>query len=685
MRLEQMGVGDGPLRARFAPDHVPRYKTMNNTQFVSDHLAHGRHFRGRQSLIGAAIACLAPLCLGAPDTESSFFEELPVVLSASRLPQPLAEAPAAVTVLDREFIRATGYRDLGRLLRLVPGFTVVQDRGHTSAVAYHGLGASFASNKMQVLIDGRSVYSNYLAGGVDWSGLPITIDEIERIEIVRGSNSAAFGSNAFLGVVNIITRDSTLDQGAGVSVRTGNRDLLDGAAHVGFNHGGLSMRLSVEHLQDSGFRGVADDRRSSIATLRADYRLSPQTTIMLQTGSNASRRVYGYADSPLNAERPLESTQGFIQLRARYTVGPDEEWSFGYYHNSERATEVVPAPILALVGLEPRIDYSRRAWRDNVDFQHQFSPAKDWRVVWGAEARHDGVESGLFFAGDPERTTSLARGFGNLEWRATTSLLINAGGMYERYQGKTPKFAPRLFANWEFVPGHTLRAGSAVAYREPSLFEQEGRVLGLNGLGQVVVDTASLGRLNPERVSSYEAGYFGIFPAATTLDVRVFRERVSNLVVFRDGGSGQPDIIDNSPDLVTIRGIEFQLKTKPLRDTELIWSHALTRIESDNDSLRNSMPPYSASLTWLQRYWGGVSSTLTVFSVGPTEWRDSKPVASYVTWDGRLAWRFKAGRADSELAVGLINGGVRHEEWGLPGRPPNPTDRFGYVSVRAEF
>lgn len=680
-----MGVGDGPLRARFAADRVPRDKTMKNTQFVSDHLAHGRYFRGLHSLVGAAFSCLAALCAQAQDTERGFFEELPVVLSASRLAQPLADAPAAVTVLDREFIRATGYRDLGRLLRLVPGFTVVQDRGHTSAVAYHGLAASFAPNKMQVLIDGRSVYSNYLAGGVDWSGLPITLDEIERIEIVRGSNSAAFGSNAFLGVVNIITRDSTLDQGAGVSLSTGSRDLLDGAAHVGLSHDGLSMRLSVEHLQDSGFRGVADDRRSSIATLRADYRLSSRTTITLQTGSNASRRVNGYADDPLNLERPLESRQGFIHLRARYTVGADEEWSFGYYHNSERATEIAPAPVLSLFGLEPQIDYSRRAWRDNVDFQHHFSPAQGWRVVWGAEARRDGVESAIFFEGDPQRTTSLARGFGNLEWRASTSLLINAGGLYERYQGKKPQFAPRLFANWEFVPGHTLRVGSATAYREPSLFEQQGRVPGLNALGQVVVDTASLGKLEPERVRSYEAGYFGILPAATTLDVRLFRERVTNLVVFRDGPSGQPDVIDNSRDLVTIRGIEFQLKTRPLRDTELIWSHALTRIESDNQSLRNSMPPYSASLTWLQHYWGGVSSTLSLFSVGPTEWRDSKPVASYVTWDGRLAWRFKAGRADSELALGLINGGVRHEEWGLPRRPPNPTDRFTYVSVRTEF
>ncbi|HJV28566.1 MAG TPA: Plug domain-containing protein, partial [Aromatoleum sp.] len=121
--------------------------------------------------------------------DDPYFEELPQVLSASRMPQALNEAPGAVTVIDRELIAATGYRDLARLLRLVPGMQVGQERGHAQWVTYHGLSNDFPT-EMQVLIDGRSVITPSAFGGVDWSALPLTLDEIDRIEVVRGTNAS---------------------------------------------------------------------------------------------------------------------------------------------------------------------------------------------------------------------------------------------------------------------------------------------------------------------------------------------------------------------------------------------------------------------------------------------------------------------------------------------------------------
>ena len=111
-------------------------------------------------------------------TESDFFDEMPVVLSASRLSQPLDEAPAAVTVIDQEMIRASGFRDIPDLLRLVPGFSVAYTRDNTWAVGYHGLGDAF-SRRFQVLVDGRSIYSPHF-GAVHWGDLPLAIEDIER-------------------------------------------------------------------------------------------------------------------------------------------------------------------------------------------------------------------------------------------------------------------------------------------------------------------------------------------------------------------------------------------------------------------------------------------------------------------------------------------------------------------------
>ncbi|HEX5674946.1 MAG TPA: TonB-dependent receptor plug domain-containing protein, partial [Azonexus sp.] len=110
----------------------------------------------RALLLGAALAC--PHAALAAVTEADFLDELPVVLSASRLTQPLNEAPAAVTVIDQDMIRASGFRDIPDLFRLVPGFSVAYTRDNTWGVGYHGLADAF-SRRMQVLIDGRSVYT----------------------------------------------------------------------------------------------------------------------------------------------------------------------------------------------------------------------------------------------------------------------------------------------------------------------------------------------------------------------------------------------------------------------------------------------------------------------------------------------------------------------------------------------
>ncbi len=129
-------------------------------------------------------------------SEADFLDELPVVLSVSRLSQPVSDAPAAVTVIDQDMIRASGFRDIPDLLRLVPGFSVAYTRDNTWAAGYHGLGDAY-SRRFQVLVDGRSIYSPHY-GAVNWTDLPLAIDDIERIEVVRGPNAAVYGANAFV-------------------------------------------------------------------------------------------------------------------------------------------------------------------------------------------------------------------------------------------------------------------------------------------------------------------------------------------------------------------------------------------------------------------------------------------------------------------------------------------------------
>jgi iron complex outermembrane recepter protein len=148
-----------------------------------------------------------PITISDNLSEDDYLGDLPKVLTVSRLSQSIADAPSAVTVIDRATIRATGAVDIPELFRLVPGMYVGTNAGYVyntnHAVSYHGMNTAYPGN-MQVLINGRSVYTP-LFGGVKWSELPIAMMDIERIEITRGPNAASYGANAFAATVNILT------------------------------------------------------------------------------------------------------------------------------------------------------------------------------------------------------------------------------------------------------------------------------------------------------------------------------------------------------------------------------------------------------------------------------------------------------------------------------------------------
>lgn len=220
------------------------------------------------AMLGMAFAAQAA-------DEEAYFSDLPVVASVSRLPQPLADAPTAVTVIDREIIKASGARDLNDVFRLVPGFQTYPNNTDAARVTYHGLTDEDFSPRVQVLIDGRSLYSPLFRNGVNWATLPVAIEDIERIEVVRGSNSASYGSNAFLGVINIITVDPSLVRGFSVSTNHGNQGVRDYTLRTGGKLGEVGdFRFTYQQKDDNGLTNQydwIDSFRSRLFDLRADF------------------------------------------------------------------------------------------------------------------------------------------------------------------------------------------------------------------------------------------------------------------------------------------------------------------------------------------------------------------------------------------------------------------------------
>jgi iron complex outermembrane receptor protein len=227
-------------------------------------------------------------------------EPLPQVLTATRLKQSPAAVPGSMTVIDSELINASGARDISELLRLVPGMMVGNINGNQAAVNYHGTNASEA-RRLQVLIDGRSVYRAGLAT-VDWSDIPVALEDIERIEVFRGPNTVSYGANALMAVVNILTRNPADSHGTRMKVTRGQRGIDDFYASQGVGWDGGDLRLSLSGQQDNGFDSdrngtdYRDSRRLNRFNLAVSQTLTENQSIdwQLNAKEGSNQRPYTY-------------------------------------------------------------------------------------------------------------------------------------------------------------------------------------------------------------------------------------------------------------------------------------------------------------------------------------------------------------------------------------------------------
>ncbi|MHC8318310.1 TonB-dependent receptor plug domain-containing protein [Pseudomonas sp. LB3P31] len=261
-------------------------------------------------------------------------EPLPQVLTATRLKQSPAAVPGSMTVIDSQLITASGARDISELLRLVPGMMVGNISGNQAAVNYHGTSASEA-RRMQVLIDGRSVYRAGLST-VDWSDIPVPLDDIERIEVFRGPNTVSYGANALMAVVNIITRRPADSHGTRLKITQGQRGINDYYASQGTGWDGGDLRLSLSGLQDDGFDSdrnggdYRDSRRLNRINLAISQTLDERQSIdwQLNAKDGTNQRPYTYrpvfsgiTDAGNNSDVVAKTYAG--SLRWNLDIDPD--------------------------------------------------------------------------------------------------------------------------------------------------------------------------------------------------------------------------------------------------------------------------------------------------------------------------------------------------------------------------
>ena len=635
------------------------------------------------SRIGGLLTLCATGVAQAGVSEVDFLDEVPVVLSASRLSQPVNQAPAAVTVIDQDMIQASGFRDIPELLRLVPGFTVAYTRDNTWGVGYHGLADAF-SRRMQVLIDGRSIYTAGF-GQVPWASLPLSIEDIERIEVVRSPNSAAYGSNAFFGIINIITKEASQVAGGHVSAQAGEQGMAGAMFRYGGGKDDLRYRMTLSDQRRDRFDTQAEQTITRHMDLRVDYRLSATdeitTSFALSRGDWRQGRI-GEITDPV---RRLDVGAEHFQAKFRRVMDPENEWSLQFYHTRLRNEDGVVAP-----GFMPA-DLSYTQWRDDIEFQMISHPLDPLRLVWGAEARWEGAESRFYFYNQDARTGALYRLFGNVEWRLSPGWIVHGGAMAEHHYLSGFDLSPRLAVNFLPSPDHAFRASITQAYRSPTFFENNGdeRIFLANGVLADRVFAPSDG-LAPERILSREIGYVGhIRPLKLQIDLRLFNDKVRRLIGTSD--IGDPGSLIGEPKLfqavnkhrADIRGADLQVRWKPIDWLDLIFSYARVDIDSEDDDIPASAPRNNVSALGIFKLNDGWQASVGLYRLGDMKWLDDGDVTDgFTRIDARLAKRWKLRGHTVELSlVGQNLGGKRYQEF----LDDNLFDRRAYLSLMFDW
>lgn len=594
--------------------------------------------------------------------------DMPIVLTPSRMTQSIADSPSAVTVINREMIEATGVRKLTDVLRLVPGLTSGSRFGNLAVPTYHGLGDSY-NRRIQVLVDGRSAWQP-LTGGVFWLNMPVPIENIDRIEVIRGPNGASHGSSAFMATINIITNHTSETQGSKVHVTQGVKGISDLYAHHGGATGRVGYSLSLSRQEDNGFDNLYDTRRDDVLLGRVDLAATGRDEVLFQFGVSDSE--YGAGDGSFYSPyRPLLQKDDFQHLQWTRAFGPGNDlqvtFSRHYFKNDHKhlVGPITVPPVGYMV-----FDYTYDGTRYDTEIQHSLVVDDQLRVVWGIGQRNDEAYSPAYFNTNDTLTNRTLLGFGQMEYRFTPSVIANLGMMYEDSDLVSPEIAPRAALILHPVDGHTVRFAYNSGTRQPVLREEVVRQSVWNEAGtfRLYKEYAS-GGLRPEKMESVEVGY-RFDGVELMLDTRLYQEKATDLVTayFTAAPAGLMGYYNNytqvidyrNEDAVTIQGFEMETEWRPVETDQVRLAYANTQISMKQRppylDYSVSAPRHQISLLYTHDFGSGWKASVFYNWVDEMAWLAQPMLKAYERLDVRLA---KRTRLDGTLVtVELVGQGL---------------------------
>lgn len=365
-----------------------------------------------------SFLALAAIPGGAGDNAFEFFEEEAKVITASRRMQTITEAPVAVDVITAEEIRQFRAANIWEILRFRAGLDVIEGRsgdGQRALVSVRGFPTEYPQN-IQLYIDGNSVLNHF--DSIYWASLPVQLEDVERIEIIRGPNAALYGSGAGLGLINIITRKPVAINSASVALKGGTRQNL--ATHASWESGGVGYgwRMSHSYSGDTGLpaqEGIAweDSYYFNKLNFRGWRELGQNVVseIFLAGSWNQGQLtvprlpghlVFGFAGS---SRQKYPAYQAMIKLSREWS--PGSSWEIRIARN-DGTVKIEPSAVWT----DGPPDVTIRRYQEEGEALRRFEMAGGrLKSVMGLGYRHTVTYSDQAFEGHPKVSNNIRRVF----------------------------------------------------------------------------------------------------------------------------------------------------------------------------------------------------------------------------------------------------------------------------------
>ncbi|GAA0688138.1 TonB-dependent receptor [Marinobacterium maritimum] len=628
-------------------------------------------------------------------SEEAFLADIPEITSATRLSQRLTESPASISIITRDMISASGALNVPDLLRLVPGFQSFHVSANKFATTYHGASDNFP-RRLEVMVDGRSVYLPLLAT-VDWTSLGLNLQDIERIEVVRGSNVPTQGSNAFMGSINIITREPAAEQGGYVSATAGSMD----TRNLQFGHsdslGLWSYRLSGGHEQNDGTDLFSDSLTRNYLSVSGSYTPTLQETLWLQAGIDRGHTHVGQADKLVEQYHRRDHSANYQSIKYQNLYSNTGTLQLTAYHNYlDLETPVTDFATVSDflsdgLGFEPPASLVHEFIalnRPREDAEHGTTHTYDAELQLTEQLDQLDLVSGLGYRRESAESDVLLQSgkvseerwrlFSNLNWQLAPSWNLSTGFMYEDSSEGSDTLSYRHALVHKLNAQSSLRLGYSISERLPSLLERYNNnniyaPASLSPDNKVFVydyDKAANPNIGTEKITTYELGYYQAFRKSQGhLDLRLFREQQERMIgsyyVYADEVDSRTRVGLNSNNFSwENRGVELQLKRYFGDQFFTVVNYAYTNTLIDpwvtNKDLNGATiafedavtPEHTASLMLNWQPTVDLNLSLMHYYMDSVDWFEGGVRDSYQRTDLRAAQRWAIGPG-SELEAAL--------------------------------